>query len=95
MRILQAFALVAFAAMLMMAGYDLPDLADPEAPASTYVAAEYVERSLHDTHTPNVVTAVLADYRGFDTLGETTVVFAATVACLLVLRGREPDGPEA
>lgn len=95
MRALQAVALGAFALLLLVAGQDLPPLAAPDAPASTGVAAKYVERSLAETHTPNVVTSVLADYRGFDTLGETTVVFTATLACLLVLRGRERRRSEA
>ena len=37
---------------------------------------------------PNVVTAVLASYRGYDTLGETVVIFTAAVGVLLLLRGR-------
>lgn len=49
------------------------------------VALDYVERAYVDTHTPNVVTAILADYRGFDTLIETSVVLTAALACLLVL----------
>jgi len=95
MRLFQGLALAAFAGLLLLAGADLPALADPDAPASTYVAATYVERSYEQTRSPNVVTAVLADYRSFDTLGETTVVFTATLACLLVLRGREPGRSDA
>ncbi|MCP4369674.1 MAG: sodium:proton antiporter, partial [Deltaproteobacteria bacterium] len=41
--------------------------------------------------TPNIVTAVLADYRGYDTLGETTVIFSAGMACILLLRRRRKD----
>jgi multicomponent Na+:H+ antiporter subunit B len=41
---------------------------------------------MEHTHTPNVVTSVLADYRGYDTLGETTVIFTAGMACILLLR---------
>lgn len=82
--------LAVFAAILVQAGRDLPGLGANHSPASDHVAARYVERSLEETKTPNVVTAVLADYRGFDTFGETTVVFAAALACLLVLTGREP-----
>lgn len=63
----------------------LPPYADPGSPASIYVAPYYVENALKDTRTPNVVTAVLADYRGYDTLGETVVIFAAGLACILVL----------
>jgi len=50
--------------------------------------ANYLERSLPDTGIPNVVTAVLASYRGFDTLGETAVVFAAAIGVLVLLRRR-------
>ena len=95
MRVATAAVLGAFTAFLMLAGADLPALGEPDAPAAVYVAADYVERSLAETKTPNVVTAVLADYRGFDTLGETTVVLTAALACLLVLAGREPGRPGA
>jgi len=83
--------LAAFAGLLLLGGLDLANVGDPEAAASTHVAARYVERSLVDTRTPNVVTAVLADYRGFDTLGEAMVVFTAALSCLIVLRGRQPQ----
>lgn len=92
MRALGLLGLGAFALLLLSAGVDLPSLGDPDAPASVYVAATYVEEAYHDSKTPNVVTAVLADYRGFDTLGEITVVFTAALACLVVLIGREPEG---
>lgn len=90
MSLLRAAVLAVFALFLLSASLELPALGDPEAPASVHVAAHYVDNSYHDTKTPNVVTAVLADYRGFDTLGETTVVFTAALACLVVLVGREP-----
>jgi multicomponent Na+:H+ antiporter subunit B len=46
----------------------------------------YIEKALEETGAPNMVTAVLADYRSFDTLGETTVIFTAGLSCLLLLR---------
>lgn len=49
----------------------------------------YLKHSYEDAHTENVVTVVLADYRGFDTLGETIVVLTAGVACLLILGRRK------
>jgi multicomponent Na+:H+ antiporter subunit B len=42
-----------------------------------------------DTATPNMVTSILADYRGYDTLGETTVIFTAGMSCILILRRRK------
>lgn len=54
----------------------------------------YVEEGHHETEVPNMVTYILADYRGYDTLGETTVIFTAGVAVILLLRRREKR-PEA
>jgi len=76
-----------FAAFLFYAEVDMPAYGDPEAPGSVHVSPEYIERTYEDTHTPNIVTSVLADYRGFDTLGETTVIFTAGLACYLLLGG--------
>ena len=75
-------------AALIYGTLDMPKWADPNSPASTHVSPYYLRRSVEDTSTPNVVTSVLADYRGYDTLGETTVVFTAGMACILLLRKR-------
>jgi multicomponent Na+:H+ antiporter subunit B len=72
--------------LLLYATGDFPDWGDPRSPASTHVSPRYIERALEETAVPNVVTAVLADYRGFDTMFETTVIFCAGVACFLLLR---------
>jgi multicomponent Na+:H+ antiporter subunit B len=78
---------------LIYATLDMPHFGDPQAPAHQHVAPDYLERSLDDTDTPNVVTAVLADYRSHDTFGETLVIFTAALAALLILgrREEEPD----
>ena len=47
---------------------------------------DYLARSMPETGIPNVVTSVLASYRGYDTLGETTVIFTAGIAVLLLLK---------
>jgi multicomponent Na+:H+ antiporter subunit B len=65
---------------------DMPKWGDPNSPASSHVSPYYLHNSLEQTATPNVVTSVLADYRGYDTLGETTVIFTAGMACILLLR---------
>ncbi|MFC2067087.1 hydrogen gas-evolving membrane-bound hydrogenase subunit E [Chloroflexota bacterium] len=74
-----------FLAVMLYATSSLPDHGDPRAPASVHVSPFYIENSIKDTETPNIVTAVLADYRGYDTLGETVVIFAAGLACILIL----------
>lgn len=59
-----------------------------DAPIHKHVAPKYLADTIKETLVPNVVTAVLADYRGYDTLGETTVVFTAGIGVMLLLRGR-------
>jgi multicomponent Na+:H+ antiporter subunit B len=75
-------------AMLIYGTSDIPDFGDPGAPAQIHVAPYYLEKSLSETGVQNVVTAVLASYRGFDTLGEVTVIFTAAIAVLLLVGGR-------
>lgn len=73
-------------ALLLYAANDLPAFGDPSSPANTYVSPQYLEQSYPDTYTPNVVTAVLMDYRSLDTMVETVVIFTAGIACALLLR---------
>lgn len=82
-------------AVLVYATLDFPPFGDPASPASTHVSPRYIEKSLEETAVPNVVTSVLADYRSFDTMFETAVVFSAGVACFLLLRApaRRPSRP--
>lgn len=63
-----------------------PAVGDPSAPPFQRVAPYYLAHAGPDLAVPNVVTAVIAAYRGFDTFGEVVVVFAAGVATLLVVR---------
>jgi len=79
-----------FLALMIYASGGLPDRGDPESPATTGVARQYLERSVPDTKTDNVVTAVLADFRSQDTLGEVVVIFTAGTAVLLILAGLRP-----
>ena len=80
-------AAIATGAVLLYGTWDLPDFADPYAPAHRHVIPRYIEESPDEVGVPNVVTAVLASYRGYDTLGEVTVIFTAGVG-VLVLIGR-------
>lgn len=72
-------------AALVVASIDMPAFGDRYAPANASIGQEYVERTPKEIAVPNVVTAVLASYRGFDTLGETMVIFTAGVAVILLL----------
>lgn len=72
-------------ALLIHATIDLPALGDANSPANTHVGALYLERHYPDMGFPNMVTSILASYRGFDTLGEVFVVFTAGLAVALLL----------
>ena len=74
-------------AALIYGTLDMPHFGDGESPANSYPTPTFIERTEEDIHVPNVVTAVLASYRGYDTLGETVVIFTAGVSVLLLLRG--------
>jgi multicomponent Na+:H+ antiporter subunit B len=74
------------AACLLLTVPALPAIGDPTAPAAVHVSPYYLDNAYAETGMTNVVTAILVGYRGFDTLGEVTVVFAAAVAVLVVLR---------
>ena len=54
----------------------------------------YLNDAVKETGVPNVVTAVLASYRGYDTLGETTVVFTAGAGVIVLLRRRRRKAKE-
>jgi multicomponent Na+:H+ antiporter subunit B len=79
----------ALGALLVYGVMALPPFGDPDAPPMQRVSPYYVENSYADMATPNVVAAVLADYRSLDTLVEAGVVFAAALACLLILLYRD------
>lgn len=57
------------------------------------VGAEYLRVAGPELGAANIVTAILAGYRGFDTLGELSILFAAATAAGLVLGHRRADAP--
>ena len=72
-------------ACLVYGTLDMPHFGDPDNPVQEHVAPRYLEQSYEEIGIPNVVTSVLASYRGYDTLGEVTVVFTAAIGVLLLL----------
>lgn len=88
------FVVLVTGAGLIYSTSDMPAFGDPNAPVHNHVAPRYIEQSGEEIGIPNIVTSVLASYRGFDTLGEVTVVFTALIAVLLLLglnRGSRED----
>lgn len=78
--------------MLAYGALDMPAYGDPQAPIHQHVAPHYLKDSTNEIGIPNVVTSVLASYRGYDTFGETTVVLTAAVGAILLLGGAASRG---
>jgi multicomponent Na+:H+ antiporter subunit B len=86
LKIFGLLAVTVIGIMLLYAVGDFPDWADPASPASLHLSPHYITETIEETSVPNIVTSVLADYRGFDTMFETTVILAAGLAVLIILR---------
>ena len=102
-KIFASIAVTITGAILLYAVTDFPNFGDPRSPANAGVAEGspsasryYIENTYRDTKVPNLVTAILADYRGYDTLFETVVIFTAGMAIFAILRVlRNEDAPSA
>lgn len=96
-RIAPKFSPTAFVVVLMTgaaliyATSDMPAFGDPKAPGLVHVVPTYIEGSEKDLVIPNIVTSVLASYRGYDTLGEVAVIFTAGIGVMFLLGLRRED----
>jgi multicomponent Na+:H+ antiporter subunit B len=86
---------VAAGALLVYGTLGLPEYGDADAPIHRHVVPRYLNDMPREVDVPNVVTAVLASYRGYDTLGETTVVFTAGAGVVALLRRRRSPRRES
>ncbi len=77
--------------MLVIGTMDMPAFGSDMAPAQVHVGPYYIMQSGEDIDIPNVVTSVLASYRGFDTFGEVVVVFTAVIGVLALLEFSRKD----
>ncbi|MCD6035780.1 MAG: hypothetical protein K0R63_1521 [Rickettsiales bacterium] len=87
-RITAFFVVAVTGAALIYATLGMPPLGDAKAPANLHVAPYYIKESGKEIGIPNMVTSILASYRGFDTLGETFVIFTAAMSVLLLIGSR-------
>jgi multicomponent Na+:H+ antiporter subunit B len=83
--LLPLIVVVVTGAALIYGTLDMPYFSDPEAPIHQHVAPRYIQDSGEEIGVPNIVTSVLASYRGYDTLGETVVIFTAGLGVLTLL----------
>lgn len=92
--LLAIFVVVVTGGLLIYGTFDMPYLGAIDAPIHTHVAPRYINESMQEVGVPNIVTAVLASYRAFDTFGEVVVIFTAGIgvlALLSVVRRRDED----
>jgi len=85
LQILPLLVVVITGAALIYGTLDMPAFGDPQAPAQLHVADRYIAEAPDTTGVPNIVTAVLASYRGYDTMGELAVIFTAGIGVMLLL----------
>lgn len=90
-RVASLLFIAALAVLLLYVVSRMPPMGDPETPTATHVIPRYLEKAEEETHTVNVITGIILNYRGYDTMGEVTVIFCALAAVLAVL-GRERRG---
>jgi multicomponent Na+:H+ antiporter subunit B len=81
------------ALLIIYATFDKPRLGDPDAPVHQHIAPWYLEKTPEYIDIPNVVTAILSSFRGYDTLGEVFVVFTACIGVLFILGARPSRDP--
>jgi multicomponent Na+:H+ antiporter subunit B len=86
-RLTAKIVVVATGLMLVQGVLEMPPYGDPDAPAQQHVAPHYIRLSDDEIGIPNIVTSVLASYRGYDTFGEVTVILTAAVGAILLLGG--------
>ena len=93
-RILAAVFCLTFILVLLLSVSWLPPVGNAANPDNNEVSARYIERGLQETGAVNIVTGMILDYRAFDTLGESHVLFVATITVLVLLRkdkGKKED----
>jgi multicomponent Na+:H+ antiporter subunit B len=97
LKIINYLIVITFGALLIYASTGLPYRGDANAPmfrdkslaGSPGASSYYIRNAYKDAKTPNMVTVILADYRGYDTLGEETVILTAGLICYIVLRKKK------
>ena len=81
--------------VLVYGSLDMPLFGDPSAPINHHVVPRYINDTMPETGVPNIVTSVLASYRGYDTMGETFVIFTAAIGVITLIgraRRKKPGG---
>lgn len=78
-----------FILCLSWAALDLPTFGAADSPLQNHLTKYYVENTHQEIAIPSIVAAILASYRGFDTLGETAVILIAGLAVIVITSRRK------
>ena len=84
--VLSVLLCVGIIGILVITAQYLPPFGHPENPANNEVSRRYIENGMEETGAVNIVAGMILDYRAFDTLGESNVLFTAVCAVMLLLR---------
>ncbi|MDO4483022.1 MAG: MnhB domain-containing protein [Clostridia bacterium] len=90
-RILAALMCCGIIAFLLMTAMQLPEFGNAADPANNEVSRRYIEKGMEETGAVNIVAGMILDYRAFDTLGESNVLFIAACAVMILLRIGQGD----
>lgn len=85
-RVLSVLIITIFSLILIIAVLEMPAFGDIKNPTNNYVSSWYIENAIKDTGALNIVTSIILDYRGFDTLGEAVVLFLSTISVVSILK---------
>lgn len=83
--ILAAILCLSLIIVLTWVCFDLPEYGARESALQSHISKYYLENTKNDIGLPSFVAAILASYRGYDTLAETTVILIAGLGALLIL----------
>ena len=84
--IMSVLMCVGIISLLLTTAANLPPYGSPDNPVNNEVSAHYIEKGMQETGAVNIVAGMILDYRAFDTLGESNVLFIAAVTVLILLR---------
>ncbi|MDA0762940.1 MAG: DUF4040 domain-containing protein [Proteobacteria bacterium] len=90
-QLIPALSCIVLGAILIWCSFDLPEIGLASSPIHLHLAPDYIIGSKNDIGIPNVVTSILASYRGYDTFGEVIVIFTAGIAVLTLLQNVKKD----
>ncbi len=87
LQVLPFLIVAATGAALIYGTWDMPAYGDPDAVMHRYLEPDLIAETAEKIHIPNIVTAILASFRGYDTFGEVVVIFTAGIGVALLLGG--------